>query len=533
MIYDITPITFNQLDLLSAGHPQGGFQQTGHMAHLAEPDVDATDLIGVTRNGVLSAGCLIAWTRGRLGLEGSIWLGPLCALDDPKLLEHMTRGIRLAARRRHAVSVTCWPNIEYQRHDAAGNPIGVPDTMILDAYRSCGWRHQGFDTGYGKVVNRWNWIRTFDGIKDEKTLLASYKPRTRWSVNRAKTSGVQIRELAADDLGMFASIEQKTARRRGFTARDENYYRRFKETFGSRAHFMLAEIHAGELLTRLTAEYDKLAERLDLLRTQYENHPTSRIKRQEDDITRNLTAMEHRLNEARALASRGSVIPAACALFVEHRREIVYLTAGALPEYRSYQAPALLVHEGMLRLCVNRSRMPRFNMYGITGVFNDPDDEGRGVLEFKQGFDGHAEELAGAFILPTSTIRYKLSEAAHTIKLLKEAGRRRILLTKARKPRPTSGSCTGSRPGTTVWRRATYHACSADCWPASANTGKETPLARHDSDERVINRREIKNAIAEYLYGSGYPIDVDHMGDFLFDDRMAETPEYEIRLKGE
>ena len=45
MIYDITPITFNQLDLLSAGHPQGGFQQTGHMAHLAEPDVDDMDLI--------------------------------------------------------------------------------------------------------------------------------------------------------------------------------------------------------------------------------------------------------------------------------------------------------------------------------------------------------------------------------------------------------------------------------------------------------------------------------------------------------
>ena len=111
MIYDITPITFNQLDLLSAGHPQGGFQQTGHMAHLATTDVDATDLIGVTRNGVLTAGCLIAWTRGRLGLEGSIWLGPLCALDDPKLLEHMTRGIRLAARRRHAVAVSCWPNI--------------------------------------------------------------------------------------------------------------------------------------------------------------------------------------------------------------------------------------------------------------------------------------------------------------------------------------------------------------------------------------------------------------------------------------
>ena len=69
------------------------------------------------------------------------------------------------------------------------------------------------------------------------------------------------------------------------------------------------------------------------------------------------------------MTTHGSVIPAACALFVEHRRETVYLTAGALPEYRAYQAPALLVHEGMLRLCVNSTQPRRFNMYGITGVF--------------------------------------------------------------------------------------------------------------------------------------------------------------------
>lgn len=35
---------------------------------------------------------------------------------------------------------------------------------------------------------------------------------------------------------------------------------------------------------------------------------------------------------------------------------------------------------------------------------------------------GHAEELVGAFILPTSTIRYKLVEAVHAIKPLKKAG---------------------------------------------------------------------------------------------------------------
>ena len=67
-------------------------------------------------------------------------------------------------------------------------------------------------------------------------------------------------------------------------------------------------------------------------------------------------------------------------------------------------------------------------MYGITGVFNDPDDEGCGVLEFKQGFNGHAEELVGAFILPTSTIRYKLVEAVHAIKPLKKPAKQKMVV---------------------------------------------------------------------------------------------------------
>lgn len=58
-------------------------------------------------------------------------------------------------------------------------------------------------------------------------------------------------------------------------------------------------------------------------------------------------------------------------------------------------------------------------------------------------------------------------------------------------------------------------------------------MAKHDDDARMVSRRELKNAVAEYLYGSGLPVDVDHMGDFLFDDGMVETPEYEIRLERE
>lgn len=41
---------------------------------------------------------------------------------------------------------------------------------------------------------------------------------------------MRVRELGADELGTFVDIERKTAGRRGFTARDEDYYRRFKES---------------------------------------------------------------------------------------------------------------------------------------------------------------------------------------------------------------------------------------------------------------------------------------------------------------
>ena len=53
--------------------------------------------------------------------------------------------------------------------------------------------------------------------------------------------------------------------------------------------------------------------------------------------------------------------------------------------------------------------------YGIDGVFDDPDDEGRGVLEFKQGFNGYVEELPGEFVLPVKPVAYAMKQFAHKL----------------------------------------------------------------------------------------------------------------------
>lgn len=48
-------------------------------------------------------------------------------------------------------------------------------------------------------------------------------------------------------------------------------------------------------------------------------------------------------------------------------------------------------------------------------MFDDPEDDGRGVLEFKQGFNGYVEELPGEFTLSVSKLRYGVSDLAHKL----------------------------------------------------------------------------------------------------------------------
>ncbi len=76
---------------------------------------------------------------------------------------------------------------------------------------------------------------------------------------------------------------------------------------------------------------------------------------------------------------------------------------------------ALIQYEAMLRLCVEQG-IARYNFYGIDGVFDDPNSEGRGVLEFKQGFNGYVEELPGEFMRVLRPAIYRLEQFVPTVR---------------------------------------------------------------------------------------------------------------------
>lgn len=113
--YTFGVITPEELDRLSEATSQGSFQQWSGQVRLAKIRGHEAECVGVCdASGNLVTGCVILYLNGRFGADGSVYFGPIGISDDPALLRAITEAIRESARRHHAVSVACWPNVAYR-----------------------------------------------------------------------------------------------------------------------------------------------------------------------------------------------------------------------------------------------------------------------------------------------------------------------------------------------------------------------------------------------------------------------------------
>ena len=415
--WSVRELSAEEMDLLSAYAADGGFQQTSQMAALAASDGVDTQFLGLVNGDDLPvAGAMVAYTKGRFGLEGSIWLGPLVDPLDDDQFTALTVALQVAAKKRHAISVTCWPPQVYCMRDSEGESTQPANEALVKAYESRGWRHAGFTRGYASVVNRWNYVKDLGGFADADALLASYAKNTRRNVKIARNSGVAVRRLGRDELGMFHDICELSSRKQHFSNRDTAYFERVFDAFGDKAEFMVAEVHLDEYLkgweTKL-AKFESDCRKLEksLETTKYPDDVRKKLANAE----KNVESARKRIEDAHARIERdGEVVPAAVGLFMWHERELVYFSSGSDERYAKFYAPTALQHEMMSR-CLEHG-LTRYNFYGIDGIFDDPDSAGRGVLEFKQGFNGYVEELPGEFTLPVDHVRYELKALVHLLR---------------------------------------------------------------------------------------------------------------------
>lgn len=418
--FSLVTLTPEAFDDFSGKCPEGNFQQTSAAGRLRSMQGVEVEYLGVREHDEIVAAALFETHRSRLSTFSVVHDGPMCDYRDVELTTFLMEQLKRHAKEKGSAQLEITPEMPYMLRDSSGVQLppeegGKPVDDVLKTLESCGFTHGGFTVGY-TAVPRWRYLKNLEGLETEQALIKSYDKRTQWSVKRAASMGVHVRELADDELYIFADIEQATAERRNFEYRGEQYFRRFKEAYGTAAHFMTAEIHIAEYKADMEAKCETLQAKVSGLEAKIAQRETTKLLRQLNEERNNLNAARKRLAEAEELSKKGDVLPAAASLFVEHPRETIYLFSGSVEEYKSFYASALIQHYAMLHLCIERG-VNRYNFYGIDGIFDDPDSEGRGVLEFKQGFNGYVEELLGEYTAPVRPVVFAAKSLAR--KLLK------------------------------------------------------------------------------------------------------------------
>ena len=427
--FRLEKIDAGTLDGFNARHPQGNFQQSSQMAEVRRSNGVDVAYYGVFEGDELVAATALELHRGRLSTFAQIHNGPLCDFHDAELTAFLFAELKRVARAQGAAQLEVTPEAPYEIRDSDGNslpadaplPAGVPagapagpDTAAFDAIMSCGFEHGGFDRTYN-AVPRWRYVKDLSQIADEKALLASYAKNTRRNVNIARESAVRVERIGRDRLPEYHAICEMSCEKNGFENRPLAYFESLYDGLGDRAEFNIASIDARAYLASWEEKRDGFAADIERFERLLETSPSpEKVERKLRDVRSKHEASLKRVEGARRyLEEDGELIPAAAAMFAWHERECAYLFSGSDPKFAKFYAATAIQHHVMCE-CLERG-VESYNFYGIDGIFDDPNDPGRGLLEFKQGFGGYVQEMMGPFTLPVRPAASAAKRLAHKI----------------------------------------------------------------------------------------------------------------------
>lgn len=415
--YKFEEITGEELNAFSAKFPQGNFQQTTTLDKMRELRGQEVAKYGVRKGDELVAAVLVIFDESHGSKFGMVHDGPLCDFTNGELTSFLFSNLKEVCKQKGCAQIGFTPELPYNvwNTDATEKLQPTKD----EAYKNllaCGLIHEGFDRKYNPVP-RWRYVKDLTGIESEEALLSSYQKNTKRNVRIATENGVVIKDATRDDMQIFHDICEMSCEKQGFANRDvEHFYRSF-DNLRPTCEFKIAWIDAKAHLKSWEDKRDGFARDIEKYKKNIETaqSPDKFVKKLKD-VESKYEASLKRIELAKSyIEEDGEMIPAAVSQFVWHPRECVYLTSGVNPKYAKFYAETAIQHYMMCE-CLKRG-CNRYNFYGINGVFDDPNDPGRGLIEFKQGFNGFVEELMGSFTLPVKALQFKAKQLAH--KLLK------------------------------------------------------------------------------------------------------------------
>ncbi|CAM4291947.1 aminoacyltransferase [Weissella hellenica] len=401
-------LTTAEFEAFAQTHADGSYLQTASQARLLARRGWQTSLVGLVEDHKVQAAAVLGWIPVKMGNLFQIDGGMLIDFSNQELVTEFVAGVMAFAKEHQGLFLRIMPNAIYRKFNDDGTQIGTDDNTVIDALMAIGFTHapatQGWTTNSSpsrQYVKSLKPVLDVDG--DSKALRASFAKDGKYYLKKTDQFGIKVHRLAKDELPAFKALTQDTANRLDYHDKDLDFYETVFEEYGDDAYFVFAEMDFPAYIKGQQQARDHLAEVVANLDARIAEKPNyKKLKRQRAEYADQHKQHEKRIAQAQTARQEAGkdVVVIAGALFLATANEMIYLYSGTYDEYKNFYGP-YAVQEYAFKQAVAR-KIPNYNFYGISGVFDGSD----GVLGFKQGFAGYAEEKVGSFIKPINSTKY-------------------------------------------------------------------------------------------------------------------------------
>jgi lipid II:glycine glycyltransferase (peptidoglycan interpeptide bridge formation enzyme) len=178
--------------------------------------------------------------------------GPVMAWHDPAIVKAVLTDLVDFAREQQAVYIKIDPECYYPLETE--EPIKLVENQLTatNLLQESGWRCAREQIQFRNTF----WLSL---QKDEETLLAQMKQKTRYNIRLAEKKNVKVRLAAPQDFKLLYRMYMETSRRDGFIIRSEAYYLALWQQFyeKKKAYGLIAEYEGEPLAGLILFVYDQ------------------------------------------------------------------------------------------------------------------------------------------------------------------------------------------------------------------------------------------------------------------------------------
>lgn len=172
-----------------------------------------------------------------------------------------------------------------------------------------------------------NFIKNLRLYSNYQELEDLFSPALKRNIKKSKEAFVKVRELDETEIYQFYQILAKTAKRRGFSIQEKDFFKKLKTNFGSAAKFMMAYLQCKAYENSLNEQIVDFSKRIAELKQKSDSKKRNvAIK----NAKQKLDSYQKRLSDFHAYQVKTDILPLSSYLFIYYGNQLLSYFGGTI-----------------------------------------------------------------------------------------------------------------------------------------------------------------------------------------------------------